>query len=294
MPLPPLRARPLLCALALAWPLHTLAALPAGAAAEIVDLQGAGDQRPASATAWSPARTAQALAAGDFVRTREAARMALLFADQTQVRLHQNTVLQVKALATAGQGTTTLRLEAGRAWTQTRRPPGSPLELQTPAATAAIRGTDWHISVEPDGRTLLTVLSGTVEFGNPLGTLTLSANESAYAEVGKAPVKLMLVQPRESVQWVNALQPDPLPHLAAEPLPAALEPVRAALAAGPIDRARSALAQARTQAPAAWGAALELAIALQAGQWPEARALAQQQMPQRPPCRCGSCSPTCC
>ena len=31
MPLPPLRARPLLCALALAWPLHTLAALPAGA-----------------------------------------------------------------------------------------------------------------------------------------------------------------------------------------------------------------------------------------------------------------------
>ena len=283
MPLPPLRARPLLCALALAWPLHTLAALPAGAAAEIVDLQGAGDQRPASATAWSPARTAQALAAGDFVRTREAARMALLFADQTQVRLHQNTVLQVKALATAGQGTTTLRLEAGRAWTQTRRPPGSPLELQTPAATAAIRGTDWHISVEPDGRTLLTVLSGTVEFGNPQGTLTLSANEAAYAEVGKAPVKLMLVQPRESVQWVNALQPDPLPHLAAEPLPAALEPVRAALAAGQIDRARSALAQTRAQAPASWGAALELAIALQAGQWPEARALAQQQMPQRPP-----------
>ncbi|MGL6205858.1 MAG: tetratricopeptide repeat protein, partial [Giesbergeria sp.] len=37
------------------------------------------------------------------------------------------------------------------------------------------------------------------------------------------------------------------------------------------------------QAPASWGAALELAIALQAGQWPEARALAQQQMPQRPP-----------
>lgn len=283
MPLPPLRARPLLCALALAWPLHTLAALPAGAAAEIVDLQGAGDQRPASATAWSPARTAQALAAGDFVRTREAARMALLFADQTQVRLHQNTVLQVKALAAAGQGTTTLRLEAGRAWTQTRRPPGSPLELQTPAATAAIRGTDWHISVEPDGRTLLTVLSGTVEFGNPQGTLTLNANEAAYAEVGKAPVKLMLVQPRESVQWVNALQPDPLPHLAAEPLPAALEPVRAALAAGQIDRARSALAQTRAQAPASWGAALELAIALQAGQWPEARALAQQQMPQRPP-----------
>jgi Flp pilus assembly protein TadD len=93
----------------------------------------------------------------------------------------------------------------------------------------------------------------------------------------------MLVQPRESVQWVNALQPDPLPHLAAEPLPAALEPVRAALAAGQLDRARNTLAQTRAQAPATWGAALELAIALQAGQWQEARTLAQQQMPQRPP-----------
>ena len=52
MPLPPLRALPVFTALALAWPLQSLAALPAGAAAEIVDLQGAGDQRPASATAW--------------------------------------------------------------------------------------------------------------------------------------------------------------------------------------------------------------------------------------------------
>lgn len=283
MPMLSYRILPLITALALAWPLYTLAALPPGAAAEIVSLQGPGDQRAATQEDWRPARAAQALAAGDFVRTRDAARMALLFADQTQVRLHQNTVLQVKALAAAGQGTTTLRLEAGRAWTQTRRPPGSPLELQTPAATAAIRGTDWHISVEPDGRTLLTVLSGTVEFGNPQGTLTLSANEAAYAEVGKAPVKLVLVQPRDSVQWVNALQPDPLPHLAAEPLPTALEPVRAALAAGQTDNARSTLTQVRTQAPAAWGAALELAIALQAGQWQEARTLAQQQMPQRPP-----------
>lgn len=155
MPLPPLRARPLLCALALAWPLHTLAALPAGAAAEIVDLQGAGDQRPASATAWSPARTAQALAAGDFVRTREAARMALLFADQTQVRLHQNTVLQVKALATAGQGTTTLRLEAGRAWTKRAarpaarwscKPPPPPLPSVAPTGTSAWSPTGAHCS----------------------------------------------------------------------------------------------------------------------------------------------------
>ncbi|MDY0107249.1 MAG: FecR family protein, partial [Giesbergeria sp.] len=209
MPLLPLRALPLTAALALSWPLHTQAALPPGAAAEIVSLHGQGDQRTSTAADWRPAQAAQALAAGDYVRTREAARMALLFADQTQLRLHQNTVLQVKAVAAPGQNTTTLRLDAGRAWTQTRRPPGSPLQLETPAATAAIRGTDWDISVEPDGRTLLTVLSGTVELANAQGQVSVGPNEAAYAEAGKAPVKMLLAQPRDRVQWVNALQADP-------------------------------------------------------------------------------------
>ena len=257
----------LAAAMALTWPLALRAAVPPGAAAEIVSLQGTGDQRAAAAADWQPARPAQPLATGDFVRTRQAAKMALLFADDTQLRLHQNTVLQVKGVATPAQPVTTLLLNAGRAWTQTRRADGSRLNLETPAATAAIRGTDWDISVEDDGRTLLTVLSGTVEFSNAQGQVSVGANEAAYAEVGKAPVKLVLSQPRDRIQWVNALRADPLPHLAAEPVPEALAPVRAALVARDVAAARSALARAKANgsAPAPWVAAMETAIALQAG-----------------------------
>ena len=280
----PLPHRSVLSALlALAWPLQGLAAVPPGTAAEIVSLEGLGDQRGASTSDWRPARRAQALAPGDFVRTREAARMALVFSDETQLRLHQNTVLQVKTIATAGQPVTTLRLDAGRAWTQTRRPAGSPLQMETPAATAAIRGTDWHISVEPDGRTLLTVLSGTVDFGNDQGHIAVGASEAAYAEVGKAPLKLLLGQPRDRVQWVNALQADPVPHLTAAPLPAALEPVRAALTARDTTAARAALDPVRTSTPPQWVAAMDAAIALQAGEWRQARALLERQLPHKPP-----------
>lgn len=279
-----LHQRSLLSALlALAWPLQGLSAVPAGAAAEIISLQGQGDQRTASTPEWHPARPTQILSAGDFVRTREAARMALVFADETQLRLHQNTVLQVKAIASAGQPLTTLRLDSGRAWTQTRRPAGSPLQMETPAATAAIRGTDWDIRVEPDGRTLLTVLSGTVEFGNAQGRIAVGANEAAYAEVGQAPVKLVLGQPRGRVQWVNALQADPVPHLAASPLPAALEPVRAALVARDLDGARSALEQARTGTAPPWAAAMEAAIALQSGDWRSAHDLLAHPLPGQAP-----------
>lgn len=268
--------------LALAWP-PSHAAVPPGAAAEIVGLQGPGDQRAAATPDWKPARQAQALAPGDFVRTREAARMALLFADDTQLRLHQNTVLQVKAVATPAQPMTTLMLSAGRAWTQTRRADGSRLTLETPAATAAIRGTDWDIEVAGDGRTLITVLSGTVEFGNAQGQVSVAANEAAYADVGQAPVKMVLSQPRDRIQWVNALRADPLPSLAAQGhtdggMPAALDPVRRALAARDAAAAAAALAQVRSQVPAVWAAAMESAVALQAGDLQTARARLAQQV----------------
>lgn len=266
---------------AMAWPQFGQAVVPPGAAAEIVSLQGTGDQRVAAAADWGPARLAQPLATGDFVRTRQAARMALLFADDTQLRLHQNTVLQVKGVATPAQPVTTLLLNAGRAWTQTKRADGSRLNLETPAATAAIRGTDWDISVEDDGRTLITVLSGTVEFSNAQGAVSVGANEAAMAEVGKAPVKLVLSQPRDRIQWVNALRADPLPHLAAEPVPDTLAPVRTALAARDLAAARTALAQARSSgAPAPWVAVMDAAIALQAGDLLAAREQLARQVAQ--------------
>lgn len=251
--------------------------VPAGASASILTLQGTGDQRPAAANDWQPARVTQALATGDFVRTRDASRMALLFADQTQLRLHQNTVLQVKAVAAAGQPVTTLQLQSGRAWAQTRRAPGTELHFETPAATASIRGTDWDLSVEDDGRTMITVLSGTVDFGNELGRVSVGSNEAAVAERGKPPVKLLLSQPRDRIQWVNALRADPAPALAVEPVPPAYESVRAALQRRDAQAARRALDAATPRQPE-WHAALEAAVALQQADLPRARPLLQAQV----------------
>jgi len=277
--------RTLLALAALCAPVPGPCALPAGAAAQIIDLQGQGDHRPPADVDWQPARVAQTLAAGDFVRTRTAARMALVLADETQVRLNQGSVLQVRALAAGGQGATELQLNLGRAWTQTRRPGSSTLLMHTPAATAAIRGTDWDISVAPDGRTLLTVLSGRVLLHNAQGEVAVAANEAAVAEVGKAPVKLLLTQPRERVQWVNALQADPVPHLRAAPPPGdGLRPVVEALARHQPDAARAALAGAGPGVSPVWRQTLQAAMALQAGDGATARtALAQlMQAPDAP------------
>ena len=179
-----------------------------GNSAEVLEVRGAGEQRPDAQAPWLPARPAQGLRGGAFVRTGEGARMALLFADDTQIRLNQRSVLQIRQVSQQAGEPTTVRLTSGRAWTQTKRAPGQGLQFETPAATAAIRGTDWDIEVDDQGRTVMTVFSGSVEFFNDQGRVTLGRNEAAVAEVGKAPVKLVLTQPQDRVQWVNALTVD--------------------------------------------------------------------------------------
>lgn len=189
--------------------------------AEIVSVQGVGQYRPQNASQWNAASVRLGLLPGYFVRTGDLSRMAILFRDETQVRLNQNSQLQIKAVGGSGKADdTVLRLNAGRSWSQTKNVPRS-LTMETPAATAAIRGTDWELEVdEATGRSTLTVLSGSVEFFNEQGNVTVNRNEQSVAEPGKAPVKTILVNPRARVQWVSAYAIDPLRQIGPADLPA--------------------------------------------------------------------------
>lgn len=219
----------------------THAAIPAQKAAEIVNVYGTGEHRELDTSPWSPAKNAQGLNQGSFVRTGQASKMGILFVDETQIRLNQNSVLQIKEVGQGKDSSTRLTLSSGRAWSQTKRAPGSSLYFDTPAATAAIRGTDWDIEVDEKGATLMTVLSGTVEFYNDLGSLTLYPNEAALAEPGKAPVRLVLSNPRDRIQWVNALTVDPQRHLGPEFTSPDWKPVVEALYSGNLNAAAQAL-----------------------------------------------------
>jgi tetratricopeptide (TPR) repeat protein len=176
--------------------------------AEVVGIQGKGEAREASSNTWRPAVLKEKLGGGAFVRTGDLSTMALLMQDRTQLRLSQNSLLQIKESPTVAGAPTRLDLRAGRAWANAKdRSPN--VVIETPHAVAGIRGTEWALEVDPAGRTLLAVFSGTVEFGNAQGSVSVGRNEAALAEAGKAPVKIALANPRDRVQWVNALAVDP-------------------------------------------------------------------------------------
>ena len=185
-----------------------------GRAAEILSIQGRAEYRNNEAANWNNAAAQQALYGGNWIRTGELSRVAVMFVDETQVRLNQNTVLEVKQVEVPGKLTQSLlRMLIGRAWARTKAIPAN-LAINTPSATAGIRGTDWELDVEESGRTTLAVYSGAVEFYNDQGRVTVGANEAAVAEIGKAPTKIILTNFKDRVQWVTAYAVDPLRYIA--------------------------------------------------------------------------------
>jgi tetratricopeptide (TPR) repeat protein len=209
--------------------------------AEIISVAGKGDKRDTAQADWIPAFPKQTVKPGGFVRTRELSQMALLLPDRTQLRLNQNSQMQIKSVADAAEWSqNAVKLNAGRAWSQARPPASAAaagagaaparISMETPSATLSIRGTDWEVEVGPDGRTQLVVLSGTVDMANEQGMMKVGAGESAVAEIGKAPVKLLLSNPASRVQWVTSWQVQPK-RWVPQPGPA-LAPVITLLEAG--------------------------------------------------------------
>lgn len=210
-----------------------IAADATGVAAEIVALTGQGETRARQAEAWSAARLAQSLNPGADLRTLALSSAALLLADHTQIRMAANALVR---LCDARPGQTRLELAAGRLWARTKGQPAG-LQLQTPAALAAVRGTDWDVEVDAQGRTTLTVLSGLIEVSNVHGRVDVGPAEQATVVPGQAPVKRVLVNPRERVQWVMA------PGLVASRWPQLMSPD----AAGWVAQAGAALREGRLQ-----------------------------------------------
>ena len=239
-------------------------------AAEIISLQGKGEFREASDARWRDAFVRQHIDQGNFLRTGDASRMAVLLSDQTQIRLAANSLIQIKQVGDNRDRGTILKQSAGRSWTQSRNISTwaqslnvpNKLIVETPSALAAIRGTDWEIVVDKDGSSTLTVLSGEVLLSNDYGRVSVGAGEQAQAKTGMAPVKWILRNPRDRVQWVSSFTVDPRRYPEMDDAPAidsrdekrgtekaALHAIGIQLRAGDLSAARRAVEHLVAQQP---------------------------------------------
>lgn len=274
------------------------------AAGSVIARKSGEEVRFIDVASWRSVDVKQDLLAGDVLRTNALGSLAILFSDRTQMRLGRNTTLLVKAVGAAADSR--FGLQSGTMWGRAERG-GIGLTVDTPAAAAAIRGTDWSLTVDGEGRTSLIVLEGLVELSNEFGSVSVAEGEAAVARIGQAPTKIVIVDPDDREQMLfhlalrnafNALPVSPLSsaemraeraRIAARPEAARSAEDRVSLAEVSLSydgraAARAAIAAARGKPlSASQRARLDLAEAMLAaaeGRYAEADALFRRAAPR--------------
>src|SRR5947207_2576381 len=153
----------------------------------ISNVEGKVEVLRAGAQTWDLAYTNQVLHAGDRVRVPERGRLALILSDRSVARFGElsDFTIQPPAAARTESGFSVSR---GLLYFFHRGKPAD-IEIRTRTAGAAVRGTEFNLEAEENGRTILTMLDGEVELSDELGQVSLQSGEQGIAEPGKPPTK---------------------------------------------------------------------------------------------------------
>ncbi len=245
-----------LWAFALLFNIAVFASLSARAAEDAVLLSFEGDVtvRKVGTQTWQPAQTNQVLKAGDRVRTGDNGRAMARLGDNCIQRVPPNSTYEVEA---RGDGKAGANNKKGGMFLFIRDLfGGSP--ARTDLAAAATRGTEFHIFVDDDGRSVFTVIDGEVDVTNALGKETLRPNQQAEVKPGGKPERTAMLDATSVIQWClyypAVLDPSELSFTAAEKqqfdeslsayaqgdLPRAIQTYRASAAPSEVERTYAA------------------------------------------------------
>lgn len=143
----------------------------------------------------TPATVDMQLFAGAEIHTGAGATTMLRFADDSSLLVLENSVVTLDTLSAFGETgmvDTRMRLQRGRIDIRVTpfKVPDSRFEVITPAAVAAVRGTDFRVSAERDTPVMRSeVLGGTVAVAAGGMKLDVPAGFGTRAEAGKPPLK---------------------------------------------------------------------------------------------------------
>src|SRR5205809_2806189 len=168
----------------------------------VTHLHGVVEILTPGATDWVRTTTNQVLRPRYQLRTGRDSRVTIRWSDQSVVSFGALTVLEILPPHEPGAGNG-LNLFKGLLSFFHRDEPGR-IRVITGGSTAGVQGTEFVMAVETlngTERTTLSVIDGTVQFGNEQGSLSLTNNQQAVAELGKAPIRTEGFIANNVLQW---------------------------------------------------------------------------------------------
>lgn len=194
----------------LRFPLSILKHQPASAM--VATLHGSAELLRAGTGKTEPLQAGTALRNGDRIKTGADSNLTLQFADGSRLLVQSNSDVLMDSLSawgTTGMVDTSVRLQSGRVDTRVKpaRGPGSRYQIITPAAVAAVRGTDFRVSAETGKPVMRSeVTEGSVGVGNTGKSTTVKAGFGLVAEAGKVPDKPRKLLPAADLSGLPAVQ----------------------------------------------------------------------------------------
>ena len=151
-----------------------------------------------SATDFEPVKVGDKLGAGANITTRENSKVIVQFADQSTIELGSNASMQLDSMSLYSGGAmvdTKVRLQKGQLKTHAnpQHEEGNSMQVITPSAIAAVRGTKFRVSAE-DQTTTQETLDGKVGLEAANQEVMVNKGYGSKAEQGKPPkppVKLL-------------------------------------------------------------------------------------------------------
>lgn len=171
--------------------------------AKLMTVQGRQVQAmPFGAARWQAAKKGMDLKIRDQVRTGRRSTATIRLSDKSELQMRQLSTIEIQP-PTQSSPKKVLNFRSGAAYFFNREDPGT-TTFQTPTASGAVRGTEFHVEVAEDGTTVVTLLDGEVDLTNEHGSLTLNASEApeqATVDPGQAPRRTAVLDAKAIIQW---------------------------------------------------------------------------------------------
>ena len=133
------------------------------------------------------------------LRTGEDSRAAVRMSDSSILRVDELTVTEILP-PEVSSAKPTVDLKQGTGYFFSREK-SREINVKTPAANGAIRGTEFIVAVAANGQSSFTMLDGEVDVSNAQGSVVVRSGERADVEPGHKPTKTAVIMAVDLVQW---------------------------------------------------------------------------------------------
>ena len=148
---------------------------------------------------FTAAPTNMVLNIGDRLRTGLRSRATLRWSDLSVARVDELTSMELQP-PEAARTKPQLELKSGATYFFSREKPEE-IQFRTPVASGAIRGTEFNLAVEENGRTVVSLIHGEVLLAAAQATETLRSGEQGTVDPGQPPKKAPLLDATNVIQW---------------------------------------------------------------------------------------------